>query len=400
MRWRAGGFAAGALLAGLLAGSAVGFYLGAANPDWLPALGQAPAGRVDQAALDQAVRVLQAHYVDQKLDYTKLTRGGIRGMIESLNDPNSEYLDPDQYRRQQDSFAGRYTGIGIYVSFRADYPQITGVVPGSPAEKAGIKTDDVIVKVDGKDARGLRADQASAEIQGPEGTRVTLTLRRGADTFDVGVVRARIKLPFVLSSKLEGGVLYLRIFSFGDNSSSELDSQLASGLPGAKAVVLDLRDDPGGFISSADDIISRFLSSGETFELRDRTGTVERHQVSGSHPAAAVPLVVVVNANSASASEIVAGSLQVHGRARLVGTRTYGKATVQQDYPLPGGGDLHITIKRWYLPNGTSVDKRGLQPDVEVALASSDRMFNVTRPDLGHAADDQLNRALALVTGG
>jgi carboxyl-terminal processing protease len=192
-------------------------------------------------------------------------------------------------------------------------------------------------------------------------------------------------------------ILYIRIYSFGASTSADFLTALTAGQPSARGVVLDLRENPGGFVSAADDVISDFVTSGETFELRGRNGDVERHQVSGNHPAPTIPLVVLVDANSASASEIVAGSLQVHKRAKLVGTVTFGKGSVQQDFPLPDGADLHLTIKRWYLPDGTTIDHKGLQPDLGVALASQSDEFDVQQPGLGYAKDTQLNAALVLL---
>jgi len=164
-------------------------------------------------------------------------------------------------------------------------------------------------------------------------------------------------------------------------------------------MVLDLRDNPGGFVDQADSVISDFVASGETFEEHGRNGSVDRHSVSGTHPAASIPLVVLVNANSASAAEIVAGSLQVHKRAKLVGAKTFGKGSEQQDFPLKNGtaGDLHLTIKRWYLPDGSTVDHVGLTPDLSVALANSNDEFDVLQPTVGLDKDIQLNAALGLL---
>jgi carboxyl-terminal processing protease len=165
-------------------------------------------------------------------------------------------------------------------------------------------------------------------------------------------------------------------------------------------MVLDLREDPGGFIDQADHVISEFIASGETFELRDRSSPVDKHMVSGEHLATSVPLVVLVDANSASAAEIVAGSLQVHHRAKLVGTVTFGKGSVQQDFPLNDGADIHLTVKRWYLPNGVTIDHKGLTPDVTVALASASDQFDVQQPANGYAKDTQLSSALSVLAAG
>jgi carboxyl-terminal processing protease len=215
----------------------------------------------------------------------------------------------------------------------------------------------------------------------------------------VTITRAEIVVPSVRSAVIGNHVLYLRIYQFGGNTSTEFAKALSDGLKGAKGVVLDLRDDPGGFISAANDVISEFVTSGETFELRDRNGSVDRTDANGQPEAPNIPLVVLVNGNSASASEITAGALQVHLRAKLVGTTTFGKGSVQLDFPLGDGADLHLTIKRWYLSNGVTIDHKGLTPDITVTLASSNDEFDVTKPADGFAKDTQLNAALAALAG-
>jgi carboxyl-terminal processing protease len=381
-------------------GFGIGVYVDQAFPDALPFIAHHSTGRIDTTELQQAIRVIEADYVDGNLDTTKLSHGTVQGLITSLNDPFSAYYDPQQYKRLQDVYAGHYSGIGIYLTFSASYPVITGTVPGSPAATAGLQAGDQIVKVGDKDMKGITSDQATTLIQGANGSKVTLTLQRGAQTFSVTVTRAEIQVPSVRSTVIADHILYVRIYQFSSTTTDEFHAALNSGLAGAKGLVLDLREDPGGFISEADHVISQFVASGETFELRDRSGTVDKHTVSGEHLATAVPLVVLVDANSASASEIVAGSLQVHQRAKLVGTVTFGKGSVQQDFPLNDGADIHLTVKRWYLPNGQTIDHKGLTPDISVPLAAAADEFDVQQPGLGYAKDAQLNAALAMLTGG
>jgi carboxyl-terminal processing protease len=384
----------------LLAGFSAGVYFDQAYPDALPYIGHRGVGSVDTTELQEAIRLIQADYVNGNVDTTKLSHGTVQGLIGALNDPFSAYYDPDQYKKLQDSYQGRYSGIGIYVSFSTSYPVVTGTVPGSPAAGAGLQAGDQVIKVGDKDTKGLTADQATALIQGPDGTKVTLTIQRGGGTFSVTITRAEIHVPTVRSAVIASHVLYVRIYQFGSATSSELSAALTKGLPGATGIVLDLRGDPGGFITAADDTISEFVSSGETFELRDRTRNVERHQVSGRPAAPALPLVVLVDANSASASEIVAGSLQTHHRAKLIGTVTYGKGSVQEDFVLADGADIHLTVKLWYLPNGQTINHKGLTPDVTVSLAKPTDMYDVTQPSLGYANDAQLNAALAQLASG
>jgi len=377
-----------------------GVYIDQRFPEYVPFIGHTSAQRVDLTQVQQAARLIQADYVDSSVDPKKLSQGSVQGMVSSLGDPYTVYFDPAQYKKLQQSYNGQYTGIGVYVSFNASgYPTITGTVPGSPAATAGLKSGDQIIKVGDKDVKGLTADQATALIQGPEGTPVTLTIDRGGQTLTLTITRAQIQVPTVRTATVGDRVLYVRIYQFGSATSDEFATALKNGLSGSVGVILDLRGDPGGFVSAADDVITQFVSSGETFETRDRNGT-DRHQVGSQHAAPAVPLVVLVDANSASASEIVAGSLQVHHRAKLVGTTTFGKGSVQQDFVLNDGSDIHLTVERWYLPNGETIDHKGLTPDVSVKLANASDAFDVAQPSLGYAKDAQLNAALGVLTGG
>src|SRR5450759_10262 len=390
----------GAVLALLIVTFASGVYVDQAFPEYVPYFGHRSVGEVDLSELQQAIRLVQADYVDaSKVDSSKLTHSTVQGLITGLGDPFSAYFDPTQYKRLQQSYQGNYSGIGIYLSFTTGYLVITGTVPGSPAATAGVQAGDQIVKVGDKDMKGVTADQATTLIQGADGTKVTLEISRAGQTLSVTITRAEIHVPTVRSAEIGNHVLYVRIYQFGTDTSTEFASALSSGLPGKTGIVLDLRGDPGGFISAADAVISQFVASGETFELRDRNGNVDRHTVAGQHAAPTIPLVVLVDANSASASEIVAGSLQVHQRAKLIGTVTFGKGSVQQDFVLADGADIHLTIRRWYLPNGQTIDHKGLTPDVPVTLASPTDAYDVTSPSQGYAKDSQLNAALALLPG-
>ena len=397
-QWGVAVFVVGVLT--LVFGIGVGVYADQAYPDVIPYFAHHSSGRIDTTELQQAIRVIQADYVDANVDAKKLSHGTVQGLISSLGDPFSAYYDPDQYKKLQQVYTGHYSGIGIYLTFTSSYPVITGTVPGSPAASAGLQQGDQILKVGDKDMKGITADQASTLIQGPDGSKVSITVQRGSQTLTVTITRAEIQVPSVRSTTIADHILYVRIYQFTTTTTDDFHTALSSGLPGAKGMVLDLREDPGGFISEADHVISQFVASGETFELRDRSGHVERHDVSGEHLATSVPLVVLVNANSASSAEIVAGSLQVHHRAKLVGTLTFGKGSVQQDFPLSDGADVHLTVKRWYLPNGQTIDHKGLTPDVTVPLASATLEFDVLQPSLGYAKDAQLNSALNVLAAG
>ena len=387
-------------LAVLLAAFIAGIYVDQSYPGYVPVLrlGAPPRAQLDRATTDQALRVIQANYYDPQVNYAKLSSGSVRGIVQALGDPYTQYLSPDEYRAQLDQYAGKHSGmVGIVVNFKDGYPVVSGVLPNSPALHAGLKTDDVIVRINGSDTRNLSQDQTATLIRGPAGTTVTLRVSRSGTLLDIPVTRANFQSPTVQSVRLEDGALYMRIYQFGETTQTEFDDQLRAGLPGAKAVVLDLRDDGGGFVDKARAVISRFVSTGEAFEQRGRDGQVEKTYVDGNHPAGSVPLAVLVNENTASASEIVSGALQARSRAQLVGTKTFGKGSVQMDYQLSDGGDLHLTVGHWFLPNGQSIDKQGLTPNVAVSLPDKQSMFDPVLPARGHAADAQLNRALALV---
>jgi len=389
----------GAVALILVVGFVAGLYVDQAFPEYVPYFGHRSTSRVDLRAVEEAARLIQADYVDTSIDTKKLSQGSVQGLVNGLGDPYTIYFDPDQYKKLQQSYQSRITGIGIYLSFGAGYPVISATVPGSPAAAAGLQRGDQIVKVGNKDIKGITADEATALIQGPQGSKVTLTISRDGQTMTFTIMRAKIVVPTVRSATVGNHVLYIRIYQFASTTSTDFSAALKNGLPGSVGMVLDLRSDPGGFVTAAADVITQFVTSGETFETRGRSG-VDRHQVGSQHGAPNVPLVVLVDAHSASAAEIVAGSLQVHHRAKLVGTRTFGKGSVQEDFVLSDGSDLHLTVERWFLPNGQTIDHTGLAPDVTVTLANPSDAFDVAQPSLGYAKDTQLNAALTLLAGG
>jgi carboxyl-terminal processing protease len=222
-------------------------------------------------------------------------------------------------------------------------------------------------------------------------------VQRGTSTLALTMRRGSFVSPTVVSAKLPGDILYLRIYQFGDTTAQEFQQQLKAGLP-AKGVILDLREDGGGYVSAATAVVSQFLPSGEVFETKGRDGT-EVTRVNGNPLAPNVPLAILVDGNTASASEITSGSLQAHGRATLVGVKTFGKGSVQIDFPLTNGGDLHLTVQHWFLPNGKSVDKGvGLEPQKNVALPAPQDMYDVATPRRGGAVDPQLQAALQVLS--
>ena len=368
-------------------------------PEYVPVLGGGSRAQLDEAAQQQALRVIEANYWNQHLNANQLSNGSINGMVDSLGDPYTRYLTPAQYRAEQQSYQGAHqAAIGVYLVFENGRPVITGVLPNSPAQKAGVEAGDVILEIDGRDTNGLNADQTSAMIDGAPQSQVKLQVRRGTGSLALTVQRGNFVSPTVVSTKLPGNILYVRIYEFGDTTAQEFRRQLKAGLP-ARGVILDLREDGGGYVSAAVSVVSQFVQQGEVFSIRGRSGS-STTDVSGNPLAPSIPLAILVDGNTASASEIVSGSLQAHGRATLVGVKTFGKGSVQVDFPLSNGGDLHLTVEHWYLPNGKSVDKGvGLQPNQRVSLPLPQDMYDVATPQRGGAMDPELQAAQRLLGG-
>jgi len=358
------------------------------------------------AALCDAYARIQADYVDE-VDDQELVDGAVRGMIEyGLGDPYSGYLPPNQYGRALDDLSGEFSGIGAEVGMEnLDDPDdlaactvvssscamvIVAPLEGSPAEQAGLRPGDRILAVDGTSTAGESLNSLVFEIRGEAGTDVTLTIGRDDTELDVTVTRAVIDLQEVHAELLDGAVAYVRLASFTDRSTSLLSTELAALLEqGATGIVLDLRGNPGGFIVAAQGIASQFLPAGELLFTVESGDDVQRWTADDGGVASdsALPMVVLVNAGSASASEIVAAALQETGRATIVGTPTFGKNTVQIWSDLPNGGGLRLTTDRWFTPAHDSVAPDGVQPDVVVEA-----------PDDPQADEDpQLDRALEIL---
>ncbi len=396
-RWARRAIAALAALLLLFLAYGAGAYTDQQFPELVPVIGGGQSRtQLDEPAQQQALRIIEAHYWTQDLNGEALTDGGIQGMVQALNDPFTTYLTPGEYRSEQEDYAGQHhKQIGVYLDYTGAGPVVTGIVPASPAQSAGLEAGDLILAVDGRSTAGAPSTTVGNWIDG-SGAEVSLLLQRGSQQLTVPVTAGAFTSPTVVSTKLPGDILYLRIYEFGDSTAQEFTQQLRNGLP-AKGIVLDLRGNGGGYVSAAVAVVSSFVAGGEVYSTRGR-GTVQRNDVSGNVIAPSAPLTVLVDQNTASASEITAGSLLVHGRARLVGERTYGKGSEQEDFPLSNGGDLHLTVMHWYLPNGKWIgDHRGIEPSRVVALPQPWDMYDVATPGRGDAQDPQLQAALTML---
>ena len=390
--------AAAALILVLVLAFGAGVWADQRFPEFMPAFGQNRTV-LDQTTQQQALRIIQAHYWTSDVDGTQLSDGSVAGMVQGLGDPFTRYLTPAQYRAQLESKQGRHpASTGLSLVFQGEHPIVSGVLPASPAQQAGVQAGDLILAVDTQPTAGLSREQVSALIERSAQPELALLLQRGASQLTVSVHRAPFTSPTVVSARLPGDIFYLRIYQFGTTTADEFTQQLHAGLP-ARGVVLDLRGNGGGLVNAAVTVVSAFVKSGEVLETRERNRT-QVTDVLGGAIAPTVPLVVLINGGSASSSEIVAGALQAHHRAELVGVKTFGKGSVQVDYRLNNGGALQLTVQHWILPNGHSVDRRrGLEPDHVVTLGAPQDMYDVATPQRGYELDTQLLAALQTLGG-
>jgi carboxyl-terminal processing protease len=359
------------------------------------------------AALCEAYDKLKQQYVD-KLDDTQLAEGAIRGLFEyGVKDPFSGYMTPDEYQRALGSLSGEFTGIGAEMAVKntanpddlAACPQLSEtcvlvvVAPlaDSPAEAAGLLSGDVVLAVDGESVNGSTLQDQVAKVRGEVGTKVTLTLHRAERTFDLTITRAKIVEKEVTSRMLDGKTGYIALHGFGPTSAEQFHTALGALLDaGAASIIFDLRDNPGGYIDDAQKVASEFIGSGLIFSQESSGGETKRWEATGDGLATdpKLPLAVLVNGGSASASEIVAGALKETGRGVIIGQPTYGKNTVQVWTELVDHGGVRITISRWFTPDHHSVAPDGVQPDVAVEVPDG------TPPD----QDPVLDRAITELT--
>jgi carboxyl-terminal processing protease len=346
---------------------------------------------------DEVVRyvALSLERYGTRVDTGRLVDAAISGELAATNDPYSVLFRPKAYHGFVSFLDGtKFGGIGVELALDENPKavRIDEVFPGSPAEKAGLRENDTLVSVDGKPVNGLDQDALRALLRGKVGTSVQLAIRRDGVALaqPLTVVRATISPPDVIAHELPGNVAYLRLSSFGASSGDELAAALARlQAAGARAYVLDLRENGGGYRDAAIDVASHFIRSGPVVTTQERSGP---RQVFEAKAGAKIdgPLAVLVNGNTASASEIVAGAIQDDAAGTLVGERTFGKGLVQEIYPLPDGSAMKLTVARYFTPKGRDIDRVGIAPDVPVAQNPG----NV----LGVPGNDaQLDRALTIV---
>jgi len=382
------------------AGGLAEFQWGGYAPDWAKTLlfYTPPKSNVDYRALDEVFTTIQQHYVKPNPDAVKLTEGAAAGMVGALGDQFSRYLTAQEYQSNLSFLNGQFAGIGASVEQKGDQILIAGVLPTTPAEKAGLKAGDVITAVDGQSTKGWTADDAVKHIRGKANTQVQVQVSRNGQTLTFNLTRQEINVPSVATHIFDSRVLYIRIFDFGSRTATEFDQALKNNLKGSvNLILLDLRDNPGGYVDAANDVVSEFVSQGTSTILVERAGKQDVRKVTGNGRAYGNSLVVLVNENSASASEITAGAIKDHNRGKLVGVKTFGKGSVQQDFKLRDNSDLHLTIAEWLTPNHHSIEKTGITPDKIVTLPSAADEYSVEQAPNSFAKDLQLTAALAML---
>jgi carboxyl-terminal processing protease len=335
---------------------------------------------------------VRANYVESVID-EDLIEAAINGMLTSL-DPHSTYLPDDNFKKVQQQTTGKFGGLGIEVTMENGFLKVVSPIDDTPAFDAGLQPEDLILTVDDESIVGITLSEAVEKLRGPIGSEVNITVQRADDEpFDVAIIRDEIKIRSV-RSRLYDDIGYIRITTFSEQTSpglkksvEELTKEAENGLAG---IVLDLRNNPGGLLSEAIKVTDAFLERGEIVSTRGRDNSDMQHAYARPGDITnGLPVVVLINSGSASASEIVAGALKDHRRAILMGTRSFGKGSVQTIMPMPGHGAIRLTTARYYTPSGVSIQAKGIAPDIEVALARIEKLNQgpIREEDLRGALD-------------
>ncbi len=375
-----------------------GAIIGSKHPNFLNDLRneksvqkQSLPNKLDYKEVEEIYSMLKANY-DGQLDIGKLQDGLKEGLVKAAGDPYTEYLNAQESKDFDEALNGSFEGIGAELGKDKQAIVIISPIAGFPAAKAGLKPKDIIAEINGENALDLNIDEAVQKIRGPKGTMVKLGIIRDGKKLDFEITRAQITIPSVTSKVVNGNIGVIKISRYSDDTV-ELATKYANELKdkGAKGIILDLRGNPGGLLDAAVGVSNLWLENGQTILQEKRDNVVEKTFFAEGEPIlSGIPTVVLIDEGSASASEITAGALKDNGAAVLIGQKSYGKGSVQEVLNLGFGGELKVTVARWYTPKGINIDKEGLQPDQKVGFSEADA--KAKRDPQQDAAIKYLNR--------
>jgi len=341
------------------------------------------------AVYDGVLKLVQQQYVLQPVDSTKLFYGALSGLVRSLGDPYSTFFTPEAATAFKNDLDLSIEGIGAEIGYKEKRPAIIAPLPASPAEKIGLKAGDYLLTVDEKDVTGLSIDEIVSNIRGKAGTKVKILVERSAEELSFTVQRERITIASVTNRRLDGNLALVQVVSFNEETLPKFDTIVRDLLlDKPKGIILDLRNNPGGLLDVAVDLTGEFIGKKVVVKERDAAGQERTDSSERDARLPQTPLVVLVNSGSASASEIVAGALQDEKRATIVGTKTFGKGSVQTLEPLADGSQLKLTVARWFTPLGRTIDGTGITPDIIAADPTK----------AGDENDTQLKQAIRTLT--
>lgn len=379
LKWFIGGFLAIFIVAGVFF-SGIQFGSGSWRIDFMRPVSQnkgLPA-RLDYSSVNEVYQALKRKY-DGQLDEQKLITGMKKGLVEAAGDPYTTYFDLEEAKSFDEQLNGSFSGIGAELGKQGSDIVVISPIAGFPAEKAGLKSKDVIVSVDGQDVTGMSVDEVVKRIRGEKGTSVKLVIIRDSqERKEMTIVRDTITIPSVETKILDNNVGYIRISRFAEDTSGLVSTAAADfKSKNVNGIILDMRNNPGGYLTAAVDVSGQWLKTGQKILDEKRDGKViESYSATADGQLVGIPTVVLINEGSASASEITAGALKDNNVATLVGTKSYGKGSVQEFSKFSSGSVLKVTVARWYTPAGKNIDKEGIEPNVTVELSEDDAKAN------------------------